>query len=355
MSRTTRARLAAGLFIVSGTVLLAAAGAAAWTRPATDATGGTCRAGQRTPIVWTVHNRENGYPGSPAHLTDVATTPVFPTAGAGQVLPNTGDSTAALTTTVPPTFHGTVTLTYRLVWSGTAGSDSRPGTVQVTVIACPVGTPVTGPPGACGHLGTSTTQPPCATTSTTTTTTTRGGCTYWCPPPPCAYGCPPPTTICTTTTVPTTAPPTTVPPTTAPPTTAPPVTTPTTAPPTTEATTTTTEATTTSTEAPTTTSTVPSTTVTTAATTTTTAAPTTTSTAPAEETTTSTAAPLPSTTVTTTGLFGLPRPATTVYVLGRSETLPVTGSDAMPLAVAGGALVAGGVFVVRRSNRVARR
>lgn len=308
MSRTVQARLTAGFLIVTGTVALVVSAAVAWPPPDTDAAGGTCTGqGARTPIVWTVHNHETGHTASPAMVTDVATTPTFPTTGAGLVLPNTGDSTALLVTTVPAAFHGSVTLSYHLLWTGRAGSDMRAGGATIRVVACPVG-------------GTrSTTTAACSTTSTTA-------------PLPCT---PPPTKLPPCGPVPSsTAPTTSHPPTCVPQSTT------TTAPP---STTTTTICTTTTTDTPTSTST------TVAPSTSTTEAPTTSTTVPQPPPPppSSTTPPLPPPPVA-----GLPGPPTTVAV-SDTATLPVTGSSSGPLALAGAGMVAAGVFLVRRANQLA--
>lgn len=333
MSRTVQARFVAGLVIIAGVLVLFAAAAAAWTRPDTTATGGTCPgAGARTPIVWTVFNRETGNAGSPATVTNIAVTPPFPTSGGGDTPPNTGSSSTALITVVPAAYHGPVALSYVMHWAGTAGGDTRPGGAHIAVVACPVTLPsstVTTTPPCSLRCVTSTTTPPCSVTCGQPTSTVSTL-------PPCG----PPSSTVTSTTVhrPRCVPTTTraTPSTTAAPTS---MTSPMTS--TTICTTTTTEATTSTTEAPTTTSTVPAST---------------TSTAPASTTsTTASTVPVPVSTMPPDstppgpGPFTVSHPAATTAVASMT-TLPVTGSSSGPLAVLGACLVGGGMLLVRRAR-----
>lgn len=204
MSRTARARIVAGSLITLGFIALTASTAVAWPPPKTTAAGGTCTGqGTRTPIVWTIHNRETANPGSPATVSgaDVAVIPDFPTVSAGYGVPlaNTGASSVTVTTTVPAAFSGTVTIDYVMRWAGTDGAEQLTGTTSVAVVACtapgststpassvpsttkklpPCGppTPSTGPttshPPVCVVTTRTATPPPPATTSTTAPATT---------------------------------------------------------------------------------------------------------------------------------------------------------------------------------------
>jgi hypothetical protein len=185
-------RVAVGVAAAASCVL-ASAPAGAWPVPSTYATGGGCTGSARTPIVWSVRNLETAFRRSPAHIEDVRLTPSFLTAAFSPAsLPNTGTATATATTAVPPRFAGTVTLAYRMVWSGPDGADQRDGSVSVPVRACPQSPPpppptttTTVPP----PTTTTTTVPPPTTTTTTvptptTTTTVPTPVQFTVPPPP---------------------------------------------------------------------------------------------------------------------------------------------------------------------------
>jgi hypothetical protein len=181
--RTTR--VAAGV-AVAALSLLAAAPAGAWPAPTAYSTGGGCTGSVRTPILWAITNLETELPRSPAHIENVTVTPSgFTTPGFLPLeLPNTGTATATTFTDVPPTFSGTVTLAFRLVWAGLDGTDFRDGTISATVSPCPQSPP---PP------------PPTTTTTTVTSTTTTT-----IPGVPVQFTVPPGSTSTTTTTVATT-------------------------------------------------------------------------------------------------------------------------------------------------------
>lgn len=175
-----RVGVAAGFFV--GVSMLCTGVVMAWPSPDTDAMGGACQGGQRTPVTWLVYNRETGNPGSPATIHNVHVSGGFGvTTFAPQPLPNNGVSYATAITVVPSSFEGNVTLTYMMVWSGTDGHDSRTGSVAVHVskCECPPTTsttvPVTSTPvpqTTTTVAQTTTTTAPAATTTTTAPSTT---------------------------------------------------------------------------------------------------------------------------------------------------------------------------------------
>lgn len=173
---TRRLGVAAGFLV--GASMLCTGVALAWPSPGTDAMGGACQGGQRTPITWFVFNLETSNPGSPATITNVVVSGGFGvTAFTPQPLANTGTAYATATTFVPPSFEGNVTLNYMMVWSGTDGTDSRTGSTVVHVNKCeaptttttvPSTTPTTVPQTTTTVIPTTTTQAPSSTSTSTT-------------------------------------------------------------------------------------------------------------------------------------------------------------------------------------------
>lgn len=266
----------------------------AWPSPDASGYGGTCETsdGTRGSVIWTVVNKETGYDGSPATITNVKVTNNFPTTSfKPQPLPNTGNASATAITDVPPEFSGTVKLTFTMVWSGTDGTDSRDGSASVLVIKC---------------------EPPVTTTTSTTSTSTT-------------------TSSTTTTTEPTT---TTQPTTT------------TTKPTTTTSSTTTSTSTSTSTTVPSTTSTIPSTTTSS----TTTTEPSTTTTTQGQSTT-STVSPSTTTTVPPPTVTSVPPVTGSVSPTPSGGSLPVTGAQSTGLVIFGLVLVAIGVVLLVASRK----
>lgn len=276
----------------------------AWPSPDASGYGGACEVsdGTRGPVIWTVVNKETGYDGSPATITNVKVTNDFPTTSfKPQPLPNTGSASATAITNVPPEFSGTVKLTFTMVWSGTDGTDSRDGSASVLMIKCEP--PVTT---TTSTTSTSTTTSSTTTTTEPTTTTTK------------------PTTTTTSSTTTTTQPTTT-----------------TTKPTTTTSSTTT--STSTSTTVPSTTSTVPSTST---SSTTTTEPSTTTS-----SSTTSTVPPSTTTTVPPPVVTTVPPVTGSVSPTPSGGSLPVTGAQSTGLVIFGLVLVAIGVVLLVASRK----
>lgn len=170
--RAWRRRVGVAVGFLVGVTMLCTGVALAWPSPDTDATGGACQGGQRTPITWFVSNLETGNPGSPATITDVTVSGGFGvTAFTPQPLPNAGSSIATAQTVVPPEFAGNVILTYTMVWSGTDGTDSRTGSTAVHVDKCECPPTTTTVPSTTTIPKTTTTVIPTTTTQATTTTT----------------------------------------------------------------------------------------------------------------------------------------------------------------------------------------